>query len=139
MSTKKIFKFLHRHLNYSILLIPNASSTKVKSCYIPCTVALIIIGFIIFNIYIFFGYSIQVWQINIFKRDTAFKQELIVKLTTEKKRIHPVLQKSNVIDKELSTLAEEQTRLEDTLTRVRQKKGRSIFIASRGFFVRSEP
>jgi Membrane proteins related to metalloendopeptidases len=100
---------------------------------------LIIIGFIIFNIYMFFGYSIQVWQINIFKRDTAVKQQLIVKLTTEKERIHPVLEKSNAIDKELSMLANEQARLEDTLTRVREKKGRSILIASRGFFVRSEP
>ncbi len=139
MSVNKFLRFLNRNFNYSLLIVPNSSSTKVKSCYIPYALALLIIGFIIFNLYIFFGYSTQIWQISIFKKDIDAKKQLIAKLTAERQRVRPILAKSELIAKELSKLEASQTHLENTLTRVREKKGRSIFIASRGFFVRTQP
>ncbi len=139
MSARKFYRFLNKNLNYSLLIVPNSSSTKVKSCYIPYSLALLIIGFIIFNLYIFFGYSTQIWQIAVFKKDVAAKKQLIVKLTAERRRVRPILAKNEFINKELSRIEEIQTRLDDTLTRVREKKGRSIFVTSRGFFVRTQP
>jgi murein DD-endopeptidase MepM/ murein hydrolase activator NlpD len=139
MSAKKFYRFLNKNLNYSLLIVPNSSSTKVKSCYIPYSLALLIIGFIFFNLYIFFGYSIQIWQIADFKKDISSKKILISKLTAERQIIRPILAKSELINKELSKLQESQSTMDNTLTRVREKKGRSIFIASRGFFVRTQP
>ncbi len=139
MSARKFYRFLNKNLNYSLLIVPNSSSTKVKSCYIPYSLALLIIGFIVFNLYIFFGYSTQIWQIAVFKKDITAKKQLIVKLTAERQRVRPILAKNEFITKELSRIEETQTRLDNTLTRVREKKGRSIFLASRGFFVRTQP
>jgi murein DD-endopeptidase MepM/ murein hydrolase activator NlpD len=139
MSINKFYKLLKKTFDYSILIVPNSSATKVKSCYIPCSVAILIVGCIVLNIYIFFGYSTQIWQIKFFSREIATKQYLILKLCAEKKQVQPVLEKNNKIASELSQLQEGQICLANTLSRVREKKGRSVFIASRGFFVRSQP
>lgn len=139
MSAKKFYKLLKKKLVYSILIIPNSSATKVKSCYIPFPLALSIIGFIVFNIYIFFGYSAQIWHINIYQKDITAKHHLITKLQSEKNQVKPVIDKNTSINQELSQLVQTQTQLDSTLSRIRQKKGRSTFIASRGFFVRTRP
>jgi murein DD-endopeptidase MepM/ murein hydrolase activator NlpD len=139
VSAKKIFKLLKKNLVYSILIIPNSSANKVKSCYIPFPLGLFIFSFIIFNIYIFFGYSTQVWQINVFHRDIVTRGHLIIKLCSEKDQVIPSLEKNNVISKELTDLVHGQASLDSTLSRIREKKGRSIFVASRGFFVRTQP
>jgi murein DD-endopeptidase MepM/ murein hydrolase activator NlpD len=139
VSTKKILKLLKKKLVYNIIIIPNSSSTKVKSCYIPFPLALIIIIFFIFNIYVFFGYSTQIWQLNAFRQDSMAKSNLISRLYAERHHVLPILEKNKTLSSELSQLVQEQTRLENTLSRIREKKGRSIFIASRGFFVRTEP
>jgi murein DD-endopeptidase MepM/ murein hydrolase activator NlpD len=139
VSAKKFYKILKKNLVYSILIIPNSSATRVKSCYIPFPLALFIITFIVFNIYIFFGYSAQIWQISVFRRDIAVKSHLIAKLRSEKSRVMPVLEKNNLISQEVSRLVQGQERLDKTLNRIREKKGRSALLASRGLFVRTRP
>jgi hypothetical protein len=99
VSTKKFIKLLRKKMVYSILVIPNSSDHKVKSCYIPFSLALFIISFIVFNIYIFFGYSVQVWQINVFHQDIIARSHLINKLYAEKTKVIPSLEKNNLINK----------------------------------------
>jgi murein DD-endopeptidase MepM/ murein hydrolase activator NlpD len=117
---------------FTFLIIPNSAGGKVTTWPIPFLAALVIIGFIIFNIYTFIAYTTQIGQIKKFRQDIAEKKQLIVKLRAEQSRITPVLEKNRRIGAELNLLKQEQASLHDLWKRIQIKGRYRLTLASRG-------
>ena len=119
--------------DFTFMVVPN-SGKKIHSCRIPFIVALAILGFIIFNIYIFFGFTIQVWHISRLRRGIAIQTEMNTRLNAERSLVKPVLDKNQVIVSELTRYRQEYQEVFDTWKRVRQKGNLRFTLASRGGF-----
>lgn len=129
----KITKYIRKRFKkgFTFLVVPN-SSENVKSYAIPFSLALLICGIIIFNLYIFIGFSTQVWQIYRFRTAISEKDLRIDKLESEQREVTPTLQHSYQIAEELNRLKEERARLLSTWKDVKQKGGNFFTQVSRG-------
>lgn len=121
------------------MLVPNSSKGRVKSIGIPFWATFIITGIIVFNLYVFFAYTVQVKDIYHFRRDIRHKKHEIAKLESEQREVKPTLRRSYEIAEELSRLKLERTKLLTTWRAIQQKGGRVATQASRGVFVRTYP
>jgi murein DD-endopeptidase MepM/ murein hydrolase activator NlpD len=119
---------------FTLMLVPN-SHEAVKSVSIPFSLALIIVGIVVFNIYIFVGYSTQVGQIYHFQKTIGEKNQRIAKLEAEQRQVGPALERSHQITEELSRLRSERDKLIKTWRAIQQKGGR-VVSASRGTVTR---
>ncbi|HEX3046617.1 MAG TPA: M23 family metallopeptidase [Bacillota bacterium] len=134
---QQILKFLKSFFRrikqgFTLLIVPNASSKKIKSCRIPFIPTLIILSVIVFNIYVFIGYTSQVWMINQYHYKITRQKQIIAKYRAERHRINPVLEKDRAIESQLTVLKQTNQELEKTWKRVRQKGRLNLSIASRG-------
>jgi murein DD-endopeptidase MepM/ murein hydrolase activator NlpD len=125
-------KMLGRDL--TVMIIPDSGDKKIKSYRIPFVLTLVIMSFIIFNIYIFFGFTVQVWHISRLRQDITTQTELNAKLTAEKRLVKPLLDKSRDFDAELAHYRQEYRNMFETWKRVRQKGNLRFTLASRGGF-----
>ena len=136
----KIIKYLKRKCGngFTFLVVPN-SSGNVKSLTIPFSVALVIAAIIIFNIYIFCGFSIQIGLIHDYKKDIKYKKTEISKLKHEQKEVKPALNRSYKIVDDLNKLKKEREALQNTWKSIQQKGGRIFTQTSRGGMIRVQP
>lgn len=127
-------KSLYKNLRHGLTLmyIPHASYKKIKNCRIPFILVLIILGVIFFNIYIFIGYSTQLWRIAHFKRDIALQNEEIAKLHSEKIRVEPILEKNRSLGFKYAFSRQLNQELTNTWKRIFQKDKAQFSVASRG-------
>jgi murein DD-endopeptidase MepM/ murein hydrolase activator NlpD len=131
---KKLKKLSGRH--FTLLVIPKSGTANIHNYRIPFIVILFVFIFIPVNIYIFLTYSIQVWQINGFRHQISNQKQKIAKLTAEKSRVMPVLNKNHHLEVELARYRQENQDMLDTWNRVHQKAHLRVNLASRGFFNR---
>ncbi len=121
------------------MLVPNSCGGRVKSVGIPFSAAIVITGIIIFNIYIFIGYTTQIGEIYRFKQDIHEKKQRISKLLSEQKEVQPTLKRSYQIAEELSRLKLERAKILTTWRAIQRKGGRVPTQASRGVIIRAHP
>lgn len=133
-------KYLRRKFGkgFTFMIVP-CSSGDVKSISIPFSAALLVFGIIVFNLYIFIGFTAQILQIHHFRQEIRTKNRLIAKLEYEQKEVKPTLRRSYQIAKELSRLKTERTRLLSAWRIVQQKGGRMSNQVSRGTIIRTQP
>ncbi|MCL6589794.1 MAG: M23 family metallopeptidase [Firmicutes bacterium] len=117
---------------YNLLIIPNASSQKIKCWRIPFIPSLIILTLVAVNVYIFIGYTSQVWIINQYHYKIARQNQIIAKLRAENPRVGPVMAKDRQLKRQLAALQRANQDLLKTWKRIRQKDKLNSFIASRG-------
>lgn len=136
----KIKKYIKQKCGkgFTFLIVPN-SPGAVRSCAIPFSAALLIFGIIIFNIYIFVGYTTQIWQIQQFRHEIRVKNTRISKLEKEQREVKPTLKRSYQIAAELSRLKVEREKLLSTWKAIQQKGGRIVSTTSRGVVFRPRP
>ena len=120
---------------FTFLIVPNTGGA-VKSYAIPFSLALLIIGIIGFNLYIFVGYTTQIGQIQEFRTKIKTRDEKIDSLLSEQREVRPTLQKSYQMVEDLSELKQERSRILSTWRNVLQKGGRST-TTSRGTIIRN--
>lgn len=132
------FKKLHRRMikGYTIMVIPN-SPNQVKNWRIPFALCLVIFGIIIFNIYIFLGYTAQIWHISSLNRKILGQDWKIAKLRSEKQRFPSVLEYGQRLETEWKKIKDSRSRLLKTWKDVQRKDGK-VYIASRGGFKNAE-
>ncbi len=122
---------------FTFMLVPNSTGT-IHTISIPFSVVVITLGIILFNIYIFIGFTTQVWQIKNFHRQLAVKNQRIAQLRRERKEVQPTLEKTlHTLDK-LNQLKKERERLMATWRAIQQKGGRVNSPVSRGVYVRTK-
>jgi hypothetical protein len=123
---KRVLKFIKKKLGkgFTFMLVPNSSKGKVKSVGIPFWATCIITGIIVFNLYVFFAYTIQVKDIYHFRKDIRHKKHEIAKLESEQREVKPTLRRSYQIAEELSRLKLERTKILATWRAIQQKGGR---------------
>ncbi len=138
---KKILKYIKKKFGkgFTFMLVPNSSGGQVKSVGIPFWSVLCIAVIIVFNLYVFFAYTMQVKQIYHFREDVRAKKHQIAKLEKEQREVKPTLQKSYQIAEELSRLKLERTKILTIWRAIQQKGGRAATQASRGVFIRTNP
>jgi murein DD-endopeptidase MepM/ murein hydrolase activator NlpD len=136
----KIIKYLKRKCGngFTFLVVPN-SSGSVKSLTIPFSVALVVAAIILFNIYIFGGFTTQIFRIYNYKQDIKQKKTEITKLRHEQKEVKPALNKSFKIADQLNDLQKERVQILSHWKAIQQKGGRSVTQTSRGSVVRVNP
>lgn len=120
--------------DFTFMIVPNSGAKKIRSCRIPFIVMLVMLSFIIFNIYIFFGFTIQVWHISRLRGEITAQTAMNGRLQAEMSRVKPVLAKSRSIEAELNHYRQEYQDVFDAWTRVRQKGKLHFTLASRGGF-----
>jgi murein DD-endopeptidase MepM/ murein hydrolase activator NlpD len=98
---------------------------------------LIIFIFVVLNIYVFFAYSTQIWQISSFQRKISLQNQMITKLTAEKSQVMPILNRSRYFQAELAHYRLGNQAMISTWNRLRQKGNFRFNITSRGFFNRA--
>lgn len=137
----KIFKYLKKKFGkgFTFMIVPSSCGGTVRSCSIPFSAALVVFAIIIFNLYIFIGFTTQIWQIYHFKQTIWEKTHRISKLLHEQKEVKPTLQKSYQIAAELNQINAERARLLSTWRSIQQKGGRVSSQTSRGVIVRTRP
>lgn len=123
---------------FTFLVVPN-SPGAVRSCAIPFSAALLIFGIIVFNIYIFVGYTTQIWEIQRYRHEIREKNSLISKLEKEQREVQPTLKRSYQIAAELSRLKVEREKLLGSWKAIQQKGGRVATTTSRGVVFRPRP
>lgn len=138
---KRVWKYIKKKLGkgFTLMLVPNSSGGRVKSIGIPFSAALLITGIIVFNIYIFIGYTTQVGQIYHFRLSIRERDRRINKLLSEQREVKPTLLRSYKIAEELSRLKAERARLLTTWRAIQQKGGYFPTQASRGVMIRTSP
>lgn len=121
----KIIKFLKRKWGkgFTFLVVPN-SPGNVKSLTIPFSVALVVAVIVVFNIYIFWGYTHQIWQIYSYKKSISYKNSKIADLRHEQKEVRPALERSYNIIADLNRIKKERETLQNTWKSIQQNKGR---------------
>lgn len=136
----KIKKYIKQKCGkgFTFLIVPN-SPGAVRSCAIPFSAALLVCGIIIFNIYIFVGYTTQIWQIQQFRHEISEKNNRISKLEKEQREVQPTLKRSYQIAAELSRLKVEREKLLSSWRAIQQKGGRIVSTTSRGVVFRPRP
>jgi murein DD-endopeptidase MepM/ murein hydrolase activator NlpD len=136
----KIKKYIKRKCRkgFTFLIVPN-SPGAVRSCAIPFSAALLILGIVIFNIYIFVGYTTQIWQIQKYRYEIRVKNSQISKLEKEQREVQPTLKRSYQIAAELSRLKVEREKLLSSWKAIQQKGGRVASTTSRGVVYRPRP
>lgn len=124
---KRILKFIKKKWGkgFTFMLVPNTSGGRVKSLGIPFWSALLITGIIIFNLYVFFAYTVQIKKIYNFRHDIGLKNHQIAKLEHEQREVKPTLQRSYKIAEELSRIKLERTKSSITWRAIQQKSGRN--------------
>ncbi len=137
---KKIKKYIKQKCGkgFTFLVVPN-SPGAVRSCAIPFSAALLIFGIIIFNIYIFVGYTTQIWEIQQYRHEIRVKNSRISKLEKEQREVQPTLKRSYQIAAELSRLKVEREKLLSSWKAIQQKGGRVVSTTSRGVVYRPRP
>jgi murein DD-endopeptidase MepM/ murein hydrolase activator NlpD len=133
-------KWIRSHVKkgFTIMLVPN-STGAVRSIRIPFSLILVILGIVIFNIYVFIGFTTQVWQLKNIHRQIAQKNRRISLLKREQKEVRPTLEKTRQTLEELNRLKKERERLLATWRAIQQKGGRIKTQVSRGSFIRTKP
>ena len=136
----KIKKYIRQKCGkgFTFLVVPN-SPGAVRSCAIPFSAALLIFGIIVFNIYIFVGYTTQIWQIQKYRYEIKVKNSQISKLEKEQREVQPTLKRSYQIAAELSRLKVEREKLLSSWKAIQQKGGRVSSTTSRGVVYRPRP
>ncbi len=137
----KLIKYIKQKCGkgFTFLVVPN-STGAVRSCAIPFSAALLIFGIIVFNIYIFVGYTTQLVRIHQYKHEINVKNQQISKLEKEQREIQPTLKRSYQIAAELSRLKIEREKLLSSWRAIQQKSGRTnTTTASRGAVLRPRP
>lgn len=120
------------------MIVPN-SAGSIKTYGLPFYLLVIIVGIILFNIYVFIGFTTQVWQIYHFQKEIHQKDQWIAKLIHEQKEVKPTLKRSYQIAAELTSLKAERERILRTWRSIQQKGGRNFAQTSRGAMVRVQP
>jgi murein DD-endopeptidase MepM/ murein hydrolase activator NlpD len=135
----KWVKFVKKEFSkgFTFVIVPGSSGT-VRSCSIPFSATVLVLGIIIFNIYIFFGFTTQIWRIHQFRKEISLKNSRIYYLEREQREVKPALRKSFQSVNELSQLKIERVRLLGTWRAVQQKGSRITSQVSRAF-VRTPP
>lgn len=136
----KIKKYIKRKCGkgFTFLVVPN-SPGAVRSLAIPFSAALLIFGIVAFNIYIFVGYTTQIWQIQKYRYEIRVKNSQISKLEKEQREVQPTLKRSYQIAAELSRLKVEREKLLSSWKAIQQKGGRVSATTSRGVVYRPRP
>jgi Membrane proteins related to metalloendopeptidases len=134
--SKRIKKIAGQHV--TLMVIPNSCNEKVRCCEVPFVTGLIALVLVACNIYIFFAYSIQIWQIVHFQQKVSFQNQMIAKLSLEKSRVIPVLDRNRRFEMEFNRYCQENREMLETWNRVRQKGNFRFTLASRNFFRRGE-
>ncbi len=137
---KKVLKWIKTHFGkgFTFMVVPNSSS-QIRSISIPFSAVIILLGIILFNLYIFIGFTTQVWQIYQFRQKISQKNQLITELEKEQREVKPTLEKSRETFEALNRLKAERERLLSTWRAIQQKSGRYGGTVSRGISVRSHP
>lgn len=136
----KLLKLIKKRIGkgFTFLIVPNSSKT-VRSFSIPFLLLVGIVGLIVFNLYIFLGFTTQVWQIERFRMEIWEKEQRIAKLEGEHQKVQPTLERSHELAKELAKLKEERAKLLNTLKAIRQKAPHINLPVNRGASVRTNP
>jgi murein DD-endopeptidase MepM/ murein hydrolase activator NlpD len=134
----KIVKFIKRKFGrgFTFLVVPNSSGANVKSISIPFSIALMVFAIIVFNIYIFWGYTTQIWTIYDLRQSKHMTEVKNHKLLKEQREVKPTLKKSYIIVNELNEIKKERIRLNSIWKAIQQKGGRLVTQASRSTSVR---
>ncbi len=140
MKLFSLFKDLKREFGkgFTFMIVPN-SSGAVRSCAIPFSVVVVVLAIIFFNIYVFVGYTAQVWQIKRIQNDIGEKNRQITKLLSEQREVKPTLERSKQIITELNKLKEERDRLWQIWRSVKKKDGKAFLKINRVTNVSSKP
>lgn len=133
---KKLKKIIGQH--FTLIIVPNSCNGKIRNCRLPFVMASVILILITINIYIFFAYSIQIWQIDHFQQKELAQNKMIVRLTLEKAHVIPILNKERHLETQFILYRQENQEMFETWARVRQKGNIRFRLASRGFFNRSK-
>lgn len=136
----KIIKYIKQKYGkgFTFLVVPN-SPGAVRSIAIPFSAALLILGIVVFNIYIFVGYTTQIWRIQKYRNEIRVKNARISKLEKEQREVQPTLKQSYEIAAELSRLKVEREKLLNSWKAIQQKGGRVVSTTSRGVVYRPRP
>lgn len=132
---KKLAKICGRH--FTFIVIPNSANQRIRNFRIPLGLMVLLLLFITLNIYIFFAYSTQVWQINCFRQRISVQNQLIAKLKAEKSRVAPILNKNHYFETQFAQYRQDNQAMVDTWKRIRQKGNLPFVLSSRGFFNRN--
>lgn len=141
MKKIKIKKYIKKKCGkgFTFLVVPN-SPGAVRSFAIPFSAALLVFGIVVFNIYIFVGYTTQIWQIQKYRNEIRVKNARISKLEKEQREVQPTLKRSYEIAAELSRLKVEREKLLNSWKAIQQKGGRVVSTTtSRGVVNRPRP
>ena len=117
---------------FTLIMVPNCCNKKIHSCRIPFIAVLTTLILSAVNIYIFFAYSTQIWQIVHFRQKISLQNKMITKLTTEKSQVMPVLEKSRIFEGEFTRYRQANQEMLNTWERLRQKGNPRFSSASRG-------
>lgn len=120
---------------FTFLVVPN-SYGSVKSLVVPFPILIFIILVIVFNIYVFIGFTTQIGQIYQIRKEIWNKDMQIARLKREQREIQPTLEKSNQIIEELNRLKTERAKIMSTWKAIQQKGGRLNTSVSRSTGVR---
>lgn len=144
-TVKRVEKFLKKCFSkgFTFMIVPS-SGGAIKSWGIPFSLVLVICGIIIFNVYVFVGFTTQIWRIYHYKQEIYQKDQKISKLLKEQQEIRPTLERSREIVAELTKLKQERSQLINKFNTLQQKvPQRGInsrtSITSRGSSVRTQP
>ncbi len=134
----KFLKLLYSRCKrgFTFMVVPNTSG-QIRSIAIPFYAIVLILVVISFNLYIFIGYTTQIWKLDSIKRQISAKNRQIHLLKREQGHVKPTLDKARKTLEELNQLKKEREQLLTTWRNIQQKSGRSGVPVSRGVFVRS--
>ncbi len=121
---------------FTFMVVPN-NSGQIRSIAIPFYAIVLILVVIIFNLYIFIGYTTQIWKLDSIKKQIFVKNRQIELLKREQGHVKPTLDKARKTLEELNQLKKEREQLLATWRNIQQKSGRGGVPVSRGVFVRS--
>jgi len=121
---EKISKYISRKFGkgFTFLIVPN-SGAGVKSILIPISLALVIIAIVVFNIYIYFGYTTQIWTIFHLRQVQHRVEVKNHQLLGEQSAVKPTLKKSYQMVDELNDFKKKRIRIDTSWKSIQQKGG----------------
>lgn len=137
---KKLWKNIKKKFGNGLtfIVVPN-STHRMKSLTIPFSLILVIIGVIVFNLYIFFMFTTQVFQLNQIQREMRHKDQSITRLKKEQEQVEPTLNRTYQMASELNNLKAERERIIRTWRSIQKKGGGGYSRTSRGALLRVQP
>lgn len=121
---EKISKYISKKLGrgFTFLVVPN-SSAGVKSILIPISLAVVILTVIVFNIYIYFGYTTQIWTIFHLRQVKHIVEVKNRQLLREQREVKPTLKKSYQMVDELNDVKKKRIRIDTSWKSIQPKGG----------------